>query len=160
MATTRYRETSGGAGDAGIMRDLIAVARQGGSPALLRTLLYANGQPRHRGLGASPGLRTRQLARHSSDPMMRLAAMRRRTESRGDVIPFRRRPADDDYHNPQTIECGACGGRVPIGFEYCACGAQVPPAHLIGTGGMTRSRRADPLSAKLELRARRIAGGW
>jgi hypothetical protein len=158
---TRYREAAGGPGDAAIMRDLIATARAGGSAALMQTLLHPNGQARYRGLGASPGIRMRQLARHSSDPMMRAAATRRRVEARGDLVPFRRRPAaEEDYHDPQTTECGVCGGRVPIGFAFCACGAQVPPVDLVGTRGMTRSRRGDPVAAKLEMQARRIAGGW
>ena len=50
-----------------------------------------------------------------------------------------------------TTLCGVCGGRVPVGFAECACGAAVPPA----AGKPSTSTRTAPqrsIRPKIEYR--------
>jgi len=165
-----YRETTGG--DPDLLAALARIARTGGSAALFQTLLTRDGRSIHQ-RGVNPRVRLRQLAGHTADPRIRREALERRRptgpnrEHRLREMAFRSGDVDlqmaaarriahpekrsQPFDCPTTL-CGCCGGRVPVGFTECACGAAVPPGAGQSATRSTTTRFRSPRYGRVEMR--------
>ncbi len=149
-----YRESTGG--DAQLLAAVTRTFREHGSAAAFAAINDPSKLGYNRRVTARPRLQLRALAGATRDPQIRRDELRRRAPRTMTPQQAKNRlrlhelamMADVEQRgfNPETVLCAACGGRVPISYPECACGAS-----MMAERSWSASRRSAP-EVTVELR--------